>query len=205
MTLISNAWNSVREALFGTAEQMSATLRFSRATLTTLLVSIVLFVVGAAATAWGSIGAIRHLMEAERGPNERALWITLFPNRVVLWLWRFPMLLLLAFPRVLVLLYATMLGNESVRLSAGVGDPLLLGGILLLIEAIVSAVSAKRERAQELNPFFSQKKEEEQKSDRAEGILDSDVLRKERAAQVLEFRQILDRAKEEAERQKKGD
>lgn len=205
MTLISNAWDSVREALFGGTEQLSATLRFSSATLTVLIVSSVLFAVGVVATVWGAIGALRHLMGCKQGVNERAIWITLFPNRIALWLWRLPMLMLPAFPRVLVLLYATMLGNESVRLRAGMGDPLLLGIILLAIEGIWSAISAKRERAQRLNPFFTQKDEDEQEERETELSSDEDDFRKEREARALELRRILNRANGEPEQRKKDD
>ena len=147
-------------------------------------------------------------MEIEQSKNERALWITLFPNRTVLWLWQLPLLPLLAFPRILVMLYAVMLGNESVSLKAGIGDPLLIGLILLLVSAILSVVSATKERALRLDPFPARENEDSLEDTDNEAKLfdesvDLDAFRQKREQQVLEFRRILNREQEPPSDEKK--
>ena len=201
-TLIGNAWDSVRETLFGTSEQLQATLRFSKAVLGVLIVSVLLFVIGTAATLFASVGAIRALNKVEQSNNERALWFTLFPNRVALSLWQLPLLPLLAFPRLLVSLYRVMLANSSVSLSATLLEPITVGLLLLIATAVFSGMTAPKERAAQLDPFARksvEKKEQEEDDENAENRAPEDRqassgLRKMREEQLLALRQTLNQS-----------
>lgn len=195
--LLRNSWNEVREYLFGGAEQISVTLAFSRVVLVTLALCLLCFLLGTAATVWITVGAFCYLRRPQDTGFARILWITLFPNRFVCCLYFALLLPLLAFPRMLIPIYANMLGS-AVTLKSSPWEPLWLGLLLLVGISILSAYCANRERACDLSPFEKDKRaeedEEDASSDESSELCDpaeAEQTRKAREEQLLRIRALL--------------
>ena len=167
-TLIRNSWGQVRAYLFGNPKDVTtASTSFSWATLITVAVTVFLFALSTALTVWFAIGAVRALSGKSKEGNERALFQTVFPNRFVLCLYRLLALPLLAFPRFLVLLYGDLL-IYPVLLNVTFPEPLLIGGVLLLAEILVTFACVGAERRAGMEVFAKQSKAKKQEEEEEE-------------------------------------
>ena len=202
--LLQNSWNEVREYLFGDSEQLSITLTFSRVVLVTLSVCTFCFLIGSAAMIWLAVGAVRYLLKPEDRGTARIVWITLFPNRIVACLYFAFLLPLLAFPRILIPIYANMLGS-AVTLKFSAFEPLWLGLLLFVGIVILSACLVKRERMADLDPFESSRNREdpEEAEDESERLRtpseEDEQTRKLREEQLLKIRQLLNKDDKDSE------
>lgn len=147
-SLIGNSYGQAREVLFGTDEQTNANLLFSRVLLIYILVATVLYAVALAAAIYSAVVAVRYFGsdDEEGAERSRTLFITFFPNRIILSIAEALCLGLAAFPYIMRPLYGGIYGM-NVALILMAPDGLIIGGVLIIAIFILSAVCAPMERA----------------------------------------------------------
>ena len=150
--LLSNAWHQVREFLFGEGGLSSVNEIFSWTVLILIIVCVLLFLAGAAATVWSSVGALSYLRDGNERGTARALYVTLFPNRIAACAWQAMILPLLAFPRLLLVCYDRIL-YYPVILNLTFAEPILIGGILYVVTVILCAATRKTENTLGVSPY----------------------------------------------------
>ena len=150
--LLRNSWDQSRAYLFGGGEQHAANTEFCWVVLVTVAVSALLYLVGAVAAVWSLVGAVRYFRGDEERDTARILYVTLFPNRIVTCIWEALSLVLLLYPRILILYYEHIL-SYRVLLSLVFPEPLILGAVLFLAVVVLSIVTAPMESALGRNPF----------------------------------------------------
>ena len=202
--LLGNAWEQVREFLFGAEELSAANETFSWTVLILILVCVLLYLVGAVATVWSSVGAIHYASELKERGTARALYLTLFPNRIATCIWQGLVLPLLAFPRLLVLCYDRVL-YYPVILHTTFPEPLLIGGALYVLSLILCVLSRKGEIALGISPYrvreraFTKERAEKNKeesrlfSTAPATDTDSDIERSSREEQAERIRELLNK------------
>ena len=158
-TLLSNTWETTRGAIFGDGKWQKTELGFAKASFYTMLVSIVLFVISAAMSVWGSIGATRYYLNPRREGREHAIYRTFF-SRPLLFGYQLLMLPLLAFPRIIVLFYQELLFYPTI-LNLTFPEPLIIGILLLILNLVLTLAAKKWERRMALDVFGSPKQTEE--------------------------------------------
>lgn len=168
--LLGNAWGQVRQYLFGSAEVSAVNEIFSWVVFVLILVSALLFLLGAAATVLWTVGALSYVKKPREGGTARALFLTLFPNRIAVCLWQILILPLLAFPRLLTLCYDRVL-YYPVILSVTFPEPILIGGILYLLSVTLCLLSRRWELALSMSPYRTKRaaapETEEEKEERS--------------------------------------
>lgn len=151
--LLDNARVEVCKYIFETTGSRDAgTMAFSRTVLGLLIGFSVLFAVATAAAVYVLVSAIRYFKNPADRSTARILFITLFPNRIATFAVQALIFPLLAFPRIMVLLYENIL-QYHVTLSLSFPDPLILVCVLYVASIALSVVSASRETALGMNPF----------------------------------------------------
>ncbi len=203
--LVRNAWGQVRQFLFGGGTLTAANETFSWAVLILIVLCVLLFLLAAIATVWWTVGAILYARDGEESGNARALYVTLFPNRIVTCVWQGLVLPLLAFPRLLTVCYDKIL-YYPVILNVTFPEPLVIGGALYLISLVLFVISKKGELAMGVSPYrvkraaFSKEKSEEKTE--GESLFStaphgsdgaSDIERSSREEQAERIRQLLNR------------
>lgn len=150
--LITNSWNTSREYLFSGGEKYEATLAFSRALLIITAGFIFLFAVGLAAALYSAACVFGYIRGGGRESKSRLVFVTVFPNRIVLcaaYALTLPVFLL---PRIMPLLYKSFLAYH-VELIASPFDIMLVAAALYAACVAVSAVSANLECLEQVNIF----------------------------------------------------
>ena len=193
--LMSNAWDQARECLFGGMEDPTeASIAFSRTVMTVILVCGALFLVGIVIAVWALVTVVRFRRDPKEGDVWRISFVTLVPNRTVLCLWMLCLLPLPAFPRLLVIIYETMM-NYSVGMDVTFAEPLILALLLWITQIIFSSATANAERATNMDVFRSfQKQKEEENPSEPEAITDAPTARITQEAkkeQLDEIRRLL--------------
>ena len=209
VTQLGYTWDSVRQFLFGAGELSAVNEKFAQVVFALILVSVLLFLVGATATVWASVGALLHFRDGREEGTARALYVTLFPNRTVTLLWQALILPLLAFPRLLVLCYDRVL-YYPVILNVTFPEPLLIGGILFLVTVVLSFVTFSRERESGMSPYREtrreKKKEQSDETNEARSFFSapaeeelSEIERNTREEQAERIRALLTKREENGE------
>ncbi len=200
--LMGNAFDQSRTVLFGSEEQTQTNVAFSRSVLTVWCVCLLLFLIGCAVAVWSLVTALRYFQDPKAHVTARIAFITAVPNRIALCLWLLCLLPLPAFPRLLVMIYHTML-HYAVVLDVTFAEPLLIAALLLLAEILLSILTASAERKLGMDPFQRMKSpspSEEETSDSGEDVPEElspeqreyyDRMRKTREEQIAQIRQML--------------
>ncbi len=210
-SLVKNGWNQARNFLFGGGDLSEVNEIFSWAVLILVAVCVLTYLIAAVLTVWSSVGAIRYALEPKESGTERALYLTLFPNRIVTCAWQGLVLPLLAFPRLLMLCYDKIL-YYPVILNLTFPEPLLIGGALYLISLILCILSKRGEIATGISPYrvkrmpFSREETAEERGNTSrfstasdtDGI-HSDIERSSRDEQAERIRQLLNRQDKDTE------
>ena len=89
--------------------------------------------------------------------NKRMLFLTLVPNRVVAFLWQIPMLGLLLYPRYIIYLFKSILG-ESASVTLTFAEPVIVASVLCIISIVLSIIVQPIEEAKGMNPFMQRKR-----------------------------------------------
>lgn len=153
MGVLSEYWQPVcNYAFFSVGDLNAATLKFSQTFIVSLVVCAVLFTVAAASTVYIAVNAFRYFKNSEDRRNSRILFLTLVPNRIAAFLWQLTCIPLLLFPRYIIYMFKTILG-ESATLTLTFPEPLVIWAILYIISIVVSIMTASMESAQGMNPF----------------------------------------------------
>lgn len=153
MGVLSEYWDPVcNYAFFSVGDLNAATLKFSQTFIVSLIVFSILFTVAAASTVYLAVNAFKYFKNKENKSNSRILFLTLVPNRIVAFLWQLPCVPLLLFPRYVIYMFKTILG-ESATLTLTFPEPIIIWAVLYIISIIVSIVTASTESAQGMNPF----------------------------------------------------
>ncbi len=192
-TLMGNAWDQVRGYLFGGGEKQIATLDFSRAVLTAIIVLTVLFTVGFASTVYAAVSAFRFFSGGCRDGKSRALFITLVPNRAVLCIYHALMLPMLSFALLMPWFYDSFM-NYHVQLAYAPFDMLYVAIAIYAATVIVIVVSARYERLEGMDLFFKHREKEEDNSKTEDESLPTDsysvmdrMAREEQAERIREL------------------
>ena len=151
--LVSNSWTTVRYYLFsGAADIREVSRSFGMTTLILMLSFIVLFILGAIFVAYFTAAVFRYIRYPERNDRERAVFLTLVPNRTVSFLYMALCLPLTAFPRILPILYDNIL-YYHVEVEYTFADPFAVAAVLYVIGIVLSALTRDLEVGLEMNPF----------------------------------------------------
>lgn len=150
-TLISNLWERARNVLFGGGSWKNNEIGFAKASFYTMLFSIALFVISAAMSLWGAIGATRYYRNPRRGGREHAIYRTFF-SRPLLFGYQLLILPLIAFPRVMIFFYEKLLFYPTV-LNLTLPEPLMLGIALLVLHLVLMLTAKKWEARMEMDAF----------------------------------------------------
>lgn len=150
--LIANSWNTSREYLFGGGEKYEATLGFSRALLAITVGLVLLFATGLAAAVYSAVSVLKYIRGGGHESKSRLVFVTVFPNRIVLCAAYALTLPIFFLPRIMPMLYKSFL-SYHVELNTSPFD-IALAAIALYIGCIaVSAVSKNIERSEQMNIF----------------------------------------------------
>ncbi len=157
LELADNARMQVCDYLFErTGTKDEANLYFSKLVLGLLVGFSVLFAVAFAATVYILVSAIRYFKKPDDIDTPRLLFVTLIPNRIVGFVLQALVFPLLAFPRLMVLIYEKVL-HYHVELALTFPDPLILGAVLYIGSIVLSCMSASHEAGLRMNPFSRRK------------------------------------------------
>lgn len=182
--LISNAWDTVREYLFGTAEQVQVTADFAGTVFGIIIILFLLFAIGMASAIYTSVTAFRFFLGGCSESKSRILFITLVPNRVVLSIYYALILPLAFFPRILPLIYENVL-HYHVKLICEPFDTVIITLALFVATIAVIFITARAESLAEMNVFVKYKKQD------AEELQDEEyeeVFSEENAYEALDRR-----------------
>lgn len=153
MGVLSEYWDPVcNYAFFSVGDLNAATLKFSQTFIVSLVVCSVLFAVAVASTVYVAVNSFRYFKNKEDKRDSRILFLTLVPNRIAAFLWQLPCIPLLMFPRYVIYMFKTILG-ETATLTLTFPEPIIIWGILYIISIVVSIATASMESAQRMNPF----------------------------------------------------
>ena len=158
-TLIGNAWDTVREYLFGNAEKMQVTSDFAGTVLGMIMLFAVLFVIGFGFSVYTAVTAFRFFSDGCSESRARILFITLVPNRAVLCIYSALTLPLLFIPRIMPLLYNSIL-NYHTELICQPFDMIIVHLVIFAITVATVFVSAAFERREGINLFARYKEED---------------------------------------------
>lgn len=159
--LLSNSWDTVREYLFSGKEQVQVTADFAGTLFGIIIVFCLLFAIGLASAIYAAVVAFRFFAEGGKESKRRILFITIFPNRIVLSICYALTLPLLFLPKIMPWLYRSIL-NYHVELICEPFDMVWIDVALIVAVVAVIFVSAKYETLQEMNVFVRYRDEEQQ-------------------------------------------
>ena len=193
--LMGNAWEQARQCLFGGMDDPTqASIAFSKVVLTTMIVCHTLFLIGATICVWAFVTAVRFFRSPKEGDRWRIAFVTLSPNRTVLCLWFLCLVPIPAFPRLLVIIYQTMM-NYTVTMDVTFAEPLILALFLWLVQIILSAATANAERESHMDlfPSFSPdlQKEDDAEHKPNDATPSVSMTQAEREAQLEKIRRLL--------------
>ena len=161
--LLDSFFSAAREVVFATAEQETPNLIFSQFVFWMIIVSSLLWIAAFVASVYSMIVAIKYFTcaDVESVERSRTLFITLFPNRVVLSAVQALIIPLALFPYLLSPLYGNILGvNVSVVLCAP--DALMVSVLCLVAIFTLSAVCVRFEKRFDADVFKKSKTDEDE-------------------------------------------
>jgi hypothetical protein len=150
---ISYSWKTSRELLFGGGKEISGAVKsFEMTVLVTIAISFVLFLASLILAVYFTYSVFRYMSNPKVADRQRAVFLTIVPNRSVSFIYLALSLPLAAFQRILALLYSWYF-EEEVELFLSFADPFIIGVILLVGGIVISAVSRNGERIIGIDPF----------------------------------------------------
>lgn len=153
MGVLNEYWDPVcNYAFFSVGDLDAATLKFSQTFIVSVIVCAALFVFSVAGTVYVAVNAFKYFKNSEDRSNSRMLFLALVPNRIAAFLWQLLCIPLLLFPRYVIYMFRTILG-ETATLTLTFPEPIIIWGILYIISIVVSIITASMESAQGMNPF----------------------------------------------------
>ena len=152
--LLSNSFEHGREILFAKANATVGEQAFARVLLSVAIVCLVLYIVALASAVWSAIVALKLFIsdDEESVEKSRTLFITFFPNRIVLTVVEALSLAFTLFPYVMPAIYSHTLAYK-VGFGLSAPDGLIFGVIFVAIIAVLSAICAPFERRFDADVF----------------------------------------------------
>ena len=188
-TLMSNSFDAARHVVFATAEQDAADMLFSRTVMTLIIVFWILFLLAFAVSVYSAAVGFRCILSDDRQGTEksRTFFITLIPNRILLCITEALCIPLTLFPYILPYLY-DVIWSEHVGMALMAPDALIFALISVTAIALLCILSAKSERALDVDVFKRYKEKESKVDDYAaedEYVSSIDDEQKERIRRIL--------------------
>lgn len=146
-SLVGDSWTLGRETLFAKSNATTGEQAFSKITLGFIIGSVLLCAASLASATWSCFVALKLFISDndESAEKSRTLFVTVFPNRIVLTVVECLTLPLFLFPYVLPAIYAHTMGM-SVRVALAGLDGLIFAAVSLTAIAVLSALCAPMER-----------------------------------------------------------
>ena len=147
VSLLSNCFEQGREILFAKPNATVGEQSFAKVLLTVAIVSIVLYTVAFIVAIWSAVVAIKLFGsdDEEDAERSRTLFITFFPNRIILSAIEALAIPLTCFPYLVPLIYSyTLAYNVKVNLCAP--DALIFAVLFIAAISVLSAITAPYER-----------------------------------------------------------
>ena len=164
--LMRNSFDTSRNMLFGSEEASELAVMSSKIFLTMLAVGCVGMLISLAVAIYSVVMTMRYFFGDNESAieRERALFITLLPNRIVLCACELLVFLLFAFPYALPFVYRGVFGQKVTMALVSV-DPfmILIAGFLAVI--IISCTTAPMERKLDVDVFKKRKAFEPEKNE----------------------------------------
>lgn len=152
--LLDSFFSAAREVIFATAEQEAPNLLFSQFVFWIIIISSLLWLIAFIASLYSMIVAIKYFTgtDVESAERSRTLFITFFPNRVLLSAVQALVIPLALFPYLLSPLYGNIVGVKvSVVLCAP--DALMVSALCLAVIFTLSAVCVRFEKRFDADVF----------------------------------------------------
>ena len=165
-SLVGDSWTLGRETLFAKNDATTGEQAFSKITLGWIIGSALLCAAALASAAWSCFVALKlFISDDEDGAEKsRTLFVTVFPNRIVLTVAECLTLPLFFFPYILPTIYAHTMGM-SVRVALVGPDGIIFSVIFLIAIAVLSAFTAPMERQFDADVFKRRKAFERESAD----------------------------------------
>ena len=156
--LIKNSIDASRNMLFGTEEASELALMSSRIFLVLLAVGFIGMLISFAASVYSLVMTMRYFFGNDEAAIERqrALFVTFFPNRIVLCALEQLVFLLVAFPYALPLVYKGVFG-QNVTMALVSVDPLSVATVGFIAVIVLSCICAPMERKLDADVFKKRK------------------------------------------------
>ena len=155
-TLLGNSWTQVREYLFGGEKQELVVADFSWTVLITVILFVLLFVIGAVFSVYAAVSAFRYFGDDCRESQERTVFITIVPNRIVLCVYHALTLPIFFFPLLMPVIYEGIL-NYHVEISYPTFDMAIVAAVLYALIVAAVAISSGYETDTGKNIFIKRK------------------------------------------------
>ncbi|MBP3370693.1 MAG: hypothetical protein J6L85_08070 [Clostridia bacterium] len=145
--LLSNAWEQGRVILFATPNATVPQTAYGRTLVVIIIIAAVLYLVALCTAVWSCIVALKLFMsdDEESAERSRTLFITFFPNRIVLTAVEALAIAITLFPYLMPLVYANTLGMK-ISMVLNAPDGLIAGIVFVVAIAILSVIAAPYER-----------------------------------------------------------
>ncbi len=200
-SFLGDSFSTSRQILFGTGEYSAADSSFALIMFILVIVSLILYLVAFAVALYSAIVSMRYFLgeNEEKAERSRTLFITFFPNRVVLTAVELLILPLMILPYLMpYLFYREYRINVTLVFSAP--DALMLIGVFLLGIILLSAICARMERAFDVDLFkkresFSDDGEEDK--DDNENLHSADVNERGKEELNRRIRELLQNKKDD--------
>lgn len=152
--LLSESWTVGRQTLFATPDATYGETAFSKINLTLIIIFALLFLVALIASVWSCYVALKYFIsdDEEDAEKSRTLFITVFPNRIILTAVECLALALCLYPYIIPALYAGTLAM-NVRIALVAPDCLIFAALSLIGISLLSALSAPMERRFDADVF----------------------------------------------------
>ena len=156
--LFFNSWSQGRALLFGTEQISLSHTAFARTLLTFNILSALFYLIALGVSVWACIVAIMLFRSdnEESAERMRTLFITFFPNRIVLSAVQATMIPFALFPYIMPWIYSSTLGVK-VRVALVAPDAFIFSLIFVAVIGIFSSLTAKHERRFDADIFKKHK------------------------------------------------
>ncbi len=144
LDLMQNIWEQVRYYLFSGAKVDPEQQRYAWIMLSWLILSLLLYVIGLAATVAIAAAVLRFIKSRDESDSVRLWLVTLVPNRIVVMVLQALTLPVLFLSRIVIPLYGMI--NVNVTLSTTFIEPWIFGLIFFAVTAVLSVISARFEK-----------------------------------------------------------
>ena len=164
MGFMIKAVSDSRQTLFGAEDYSAGALAFSKAMIVWIAIFVILFLIALISAVYSLVVAIKYFAgdDDEAAEKSRTLFVTFFPNRIILCAAELLALPMTLFPYFLPLFYKNFLGEKVVFVLLA-PDAFILTTLGLIAVIVLSCVCAPIEREFGADVFNKEHKEDKSK------------------------------------------